>query len=85
MKIEKGIPYAGPARGKGHGAASPKYPFADCEVGDSFLVPWPDGETEESAKKHQTRLTVASHRQRPKVFANKICREEGGVRVWRIE
>lgn len=67
FKIEKGIP-APAKRGK--------YPFAEMEVGDSFLVPGAATSAEISS--------AVSYRKN-RYQEQYICRSvDGGLRVWRI-
>jgi len=68
IRIEKGVPCP-----PGRGRFSPKYPFADMAVGDSFLMPlqFRDG------------LSSLWGRHKPKRFTSR--REGEFVRVWRIE
>lgn len=77
FKIEKNVPLE-TAR-----ARSSKYPFAQMEVGDSFLVPL--NGTGES----QFRAFAASWKaHKPKKFVSRTIKENGvrtGIRVWRTE
>ena len=85
-KIEKGIP---PPQMQGMEPRPIPYPFADMEMGDSFLIP----ETNES-KAERLRLAVVKvaerFRNRYKAdFAarGRVERQDGrclGVRVWRV-
>ena len=65
--IEKGIPF--PARGS-------KYPFADMEVGDSFLAP----DTKIASVYNAAHAYAHKHKVSLRVRAT-----PEGVRVWRIE
>ena len=65
-EIEKGIPM--PA----HTKRKPKYPWADMEVGDSFVVPG-------------TRRPIPPKALRADGWRWRTSVEEGGVRVWRVE
>jgi hypothetical protein len=65
FKIDEGIPMPE----KRH---SPKYPWKEMEVGDSFFVP-----------KRAFLASSASLRYAPKKFSQRAV--DGGVRVWRVE
>jgi hypothetical protein len=72
-QIEKGIPVPNLGRKR-------KYPFAEMEIGDSFLVPMGDGKNVNSLRisiRNLARFLA------PKRFAISI--QEGGLRVWRRE
>ena len=73
IKIERGVPM--PHRV----ARQRKYPFAQMDVGDSFLVPL-DG-----VDRIRVQNSVCSTARG--VSGRKFCTSmvEGGVRVWRIE
>jgi hypothetical protein len=67
FEIEKGVPRQAP---------NVKYPFADMQVGDSFLVPRGTARIVASAA-----VWAAA-----RGYGKFSCRTvEGGVRVWRIE
>lgn len=68
FKIEKGIP--APAHKRAH-----KYPLADMEVGDSFLIP--------DAKTSAEISSSISYRKN-RYGEQYVCRVvDGGLRVWR--
>ena len=74
FEIEKGIPLAKVASPSSPRAS--KYPWADMEVGDSFLVPGT------SVSRLSPSVCSASRRVG---FKFKTRTVEGGVRVWRVE
>ena len=76
-KIEKGIPVSGLTKGR----RGSKYPFADMEVGDSFLLPCGDKER----VKTMARVSCSITRQKVtgKLFTARSA--EGGIRVWRTK
>ena len=72
-QIEAGIPI--PARTtKGGAGRKPKYPFAELQVGESFLVP---GKT---ADKIGSTVTLARKRTGRNFTVRNV---DGGVRIWR--
>lgn len=71
-KIEKNVPLS-PRSWKG----KPKYPWAQMDPGDSFVVPG-EGRT---LKVLQTTILTSARRHKPKRFSTRI--EGGNVRVWR--
>ena len=70
--IEKNVPYSA--------VEISKYPFAQMEVGDSFLVPIKD------ASPSCIRTSSAQfQRNHPGFrFSIRISKKEGGTRVWRV-
>jgi hypothetical protein len=71
--IEKNVAIPAASR---TGGGKAKYPWAQMEIGDSFFVP---------GAKVETFYTLVSA-QNKKGDARFICRkQEGGVRVWRVE
>jgi hypothetical protein len=76
FKIEKGVPLPSWQTGR---AGQSKYPFADLQVGDSFLVPHFAKTSQMSALIGRWQRTHSNQR-----FATRKV-EGGGVRVWRIE
>lgn len=73
FKIDKDLPI--PRRRNGR-----RYPWREMAVGDSVFIPCENGETPE---KTVMRLGNSFVYARPFRFTRR--REEGGVRVWRIE
>ncbi len=74
--IEKGLPMPAAAR---HRRIS-KYPFAQLEVGDSFLVP--DTPQSKAENRANSATNVANQRLAPKHFGARRVTE--GVRIWRV-
>ncbi len=75
--IEKNIPI--PARK----AARFIYPFAEMEIGDSFLVPI----LKEDMKTKRSRITSSVNNGRKRTgykFTSRYLEAEGGIRVWRF-
>ena len=75
FEIEKGIPVKGQFR--------TRYPFADMEPNDSFLV-----ECEEDKQKAVACNLSASARRFRQIHTGRkftIRKAEGGVRCWRVE
>ena len=77
IKIEKGVEIPESKSGLVR-----KYPWADMQPGDSFLVPF-NGEPAHRVRENAT--AAASYAKRH--FDWKLCTRtvEGGIRVWRIE
>jgi hypothetical protein len=66
--IDKGIPAPSKERSR--------YPFADMEVGDSFLIP---------DMKTSAEISSAVSYRKNRYREDYVCRStEGGLRVWRI-
>ena len=88
--IEKNVPIPDAALRRGRHSL---YPFADMQVGDSFVVPYP-----REARSSEDRITLARMTKNRLTNAISIFRkregnaekgfttraEDGGVRVWRI-
>lgn len=78
FKIEKGIPLTCEGK-RGPKKQGGRYPFAQLELGDSFLV------------KSTDKKTLTNAKQAAYLFAKKsgvrlVARTvKGGVRVWRVE
>lgn len=75
--IEKNIPI--PERR----AAKFIYPFAEMEIGDSFLVPI----LKEDMKMKRSRITSSINNGRKRTgykFTSRYLEAEGGIRVWRF-
>jgi len=73
--IDKGIPL--PSDGK------TKYPCERLEVGDSFLVPFKEGESHEATDK---RVRAACYGYSSKLKRKFLVRVvDGGIRCWRSE
>lgn len=77
IKIEKGIEI--PSRLRKSGKPS-KYPFAQLEVGESFLV---RTTSKKSKVNRQVGLCSSFRKYAPKRFTSRTIAE--GVRIWRIE
>lgn len=73
IQIDKGIPV--PAHNKKY---AKKYPFQEMEIGDSFLMPLPDGKSPGSL---YAAMSGAKKRFNINLTAARV---DGGVRVWRI-
>ena len=69
IKVEKGIPLPPTNAGK------PMYPWAECEVGDSFFVTGVKAPTLAGSLNHQ-------YQRYGRKFA--IRKVEGGLRIWRV-
>lgn len=69
IEVESGIPLPDRAR-----VRSPKYPFDEMKVGDSFLIPG-------DVKKPTLIALAARKRHRPKLFTVRETSE--GFRIWR--
>lgn len=74
--IEKGVPFTATQGRKGLS----KYPFADLEIGDSFLVPYNGKET--GRVQATMYASMRPHRSIGKDF--KTSKQADGIRVWRI-
>lgn len=79
-KVETGVPIPERARSSGRPSL---YPWAKMEVGSSFFVPLPAGETLKQLS--VTLRTSASSRGRRhgEEYVVRASRKERGVRVWR--
>jgi hypothetical protein len=78
IKIEKGVPLPSKVSVR----APHPYPFAEMQLGDSFIVPIIG-----DSKKFESRLRYLAMRHRDLVQADfdyVICMEGGGVRFWRV-
>jgi hypothetical protein len=73
IKIEKGVPISFPKMGR-----PTKYPWADMAPGDSFFVPVDSGNIE----LRRQCLRRCATAQKIKIATRK---ENGGLRIWRIE
>ena len=74
--IEKGIPVPPPRHGTSQSnAARTKYPWADMDIGDSFLV---------RDKSQNAMATTASYHAKKLGRNFRAANVEGGVRVWRV-
>lgn len=69
--IEKNIPITKSSPGRKQGVS--KYPFAEMEIGDSFLVP----------REKENSVNCISRRFLDKKFS--MRKVEGGCRIWRIK
>ena len=76
FSIDKGVPVE---QSKFSRSRKSMYPFADMEVGDSFLVPDIDGKPKSVAPSAARFVKAAGNE--GKQFVTR--RVEGGVRVWR--
>jgi hypothetical protein len=74
FKIEKGVPLPLPRRPR----RLAKYPFANLQVGDSFLVPG-------FSKNGQISGSLANWAKAHPEWRFATRKVEGGLRVWRIE
>lgn len=78
FQIEQNIPIPTVVRRRQRAS---KYPLREMAVGDSFLIPVTDGDTEsDEAFKLQRNITSMAARWKVKVSCRRM---EGGVRVWR--
>lgn len=75
-EIEDGIPLPP------HTRREIRYPFPELEVGQSFLVPWPDGRQPQSFANQISSRATQWGRRLGRVFRTRSSRE--GVRVWRV-
>ena len=84
IKIESGVPI--PKKKTGRRPKSEELPFADMKVGDSFLVPYPDGATEKKEQRiHQWVFgRVRAFESNNPSIDIVTRRVDGGVRVWRV-
>ncbi len=73
FEIEKGIPIIS--------KQFKKYPFSGMEIGDSFFVPCPKGQTQ--GRSIQSSLVAASKFAHPAIKVSTHW-EETGIRCWRI-
>ena len=85
ITIDKNVPIPESKFGQGGFGRKPKYPFADMEVGDSFLVKC----IRKQRGRVQTRLCNAASiykrkHDRKTDFTTRASDDEGGIRVWRI-
>lgn len=72
------VPVRAPSRGK------TVYPFADMQVGDSFLYPQ-EAPIPASLRRRLAAATAAFVRRNPELNAKFAVRTaEGGLRVWRV-
>ncbi len=78
IKIDKNVPL--PVRRTNHKML---YPFAEMEIGDSFLVPLPPGKLIED---HRSNISAcaAGFRKRYPSYAFTTRVEGDGVRCWRV-
>lgn len=77
-KIDKGVPIPERAR-------TPKYPWGDLEVGDSFFLP----KEEDDGKRYRAYIAAGSFtcNNAKGIRLKAIMREEGGkrgTRIWRV-
>lgn len=83
IKIEANIPIPprGPLVSKGRPAL---YPFADMQIGDSFMVPIKasDPQKQKRLAMRVTNAAYANARLHGKKYATRVM--DGGVRVWRV-
>ena len=83
FKIEKGvsIPNIKSSEGAGHFRVFPvsKYPIRDLEIGESFYVPF----SVWGKVRHTGYFGSYFRRLKPKKFVAR--RNDGGIRVWRVE
>lgn len=79
IQIDSGIPIPPRATGEGR---TPKYPFRQMEVGDSFLVPYMDGRP----RGHTARRMAAATKSAVKRTGWKFTARQlsDGLRVWRV-
>jgi len=73
FEIEKNIPLVGRS-------ASRKYPLAQLEIGDSFVIPCT---TDKDLRSARQVASCANQRYEDKKFASRTV--DGGIRVWRIK
>jgi len=70
-------------------AGNTNWPFNTMALGDSFLARWSEKYGDDPhplvRSRWQANLVSAARYYRPMKFKTKICHDEGGVRVWRIE
>ena len=92
FKIEAGVPFASNRGGRGRKPTA--FPFADMEVGDSFLIKCDtkDKKVLDSwrrkllvAKKRFNAALMADNSYGGEEFAFRSATEAGGIRVWRTE
>ena len=81
IKVDKGITLTS---GSGYGRTFTKYPWAQMEIGDSFLVLPKEGEElRYLAQKVSAMASTRGSRHHEK-YTTRYRAEENGVRVWRI-
>lgn len=78
--IEKGVPIPESLSG----GKTKKYPFLELEVGDSFLIEF-NGQTPTALQNKIVNNFSNYSRYHGTKYTSRIKRDEGGVRVWRIE
>ena len=76
FQLETGIPV--PPRASFGSVRGSKYPFADMEVGESFLVP-------EDVKLTTIRSAIGAFNKNNKTVKFAVRNTDTGVRVWRTE
>lgn len=81
IKIEKDIPP--PAYSRKTGARHARYPFAEMEIGDSILVPYPTG-TYDSKVAAAVRSSAYSFHRSHIGYSFVTQARSNGVRVWRV-
>lgn len=83
-EIRKNVPVA-PHANTGHrrGGWKPIYPFADMEVGDSFIVPFED-RTPKNVMRHRI-SSAAMHRKKTHGGNFTVRTTNDGIAVWRTE
>lgn len=74
-KVEKGIPMPRPAQA---------YPWADMEVGDSFLLPCEPAEQNKVGNRARNAAASFAHK-RKLDWRFSYRHVEGGVRIWRVK
>ena len=83
ITVEKNIPIPESRFGKGRQPGETKYPFAELQVGDSFMVP-----TKKQTDINKMQSSICGHafqykrKNRDTNFTTRIV--DGGIRVWRI-
>lgn len=78
LRVEKGIPIPERVR-------TPKYPWGELEVGDSFFIP----REENDSKRYRAYIAAGSFscNNAKGIRLKAVMREEGGIsgtRVWRV-